>query len=276
VAIVVGVALVCTACKSKPKAAPEPPLGVVRTNLRPTDLVLPLDAFKISARDRATIETAQDNLVKKCMGERGFEWKTLPRPVEKNAPNGTRYFVFDPAAARTRGYHPAPSTDGDAQLALQQSRHLSPAEDAAFFGAKPGEGCLADAQRTLTVDSSDVRFVDSLDAEAYALSKKDSRTDAAFAAWSRCMKASGFDYKVPADANNDPRWGSDVVSDTEKQVAQADVRCKLSENVVGTWFAVETAYQQRAVDAHAQQLAEVRRHLDASKVVALRIARDAG
>ena len=68
------------------------------------------------------------------------------------------------------------------------------------------------------------------------------------------MKASGFDYRTPADANNDDRFSSEEATPAEIAVASADVKCKKQTNLVGIRMAVTSAYQRVAIQAHAQGL----------------------
>jgi hypothetical protein len=88
------------------------------------------------------------------------------------------------------------------------------------------------------------------------------------------MDEAGFDYDDPRQANGDPAWAegqpadgvetSEVapVSDEQRAVASADVACKDEVNLVGTWLAVETAYQTRALEENSEALSDARQRLD--------------
>ncbi|WP_406013895.1 hypothetical protein OG520_18510 [Streptomyces sp. NBC_00984] len=51
-----------------------------------------------------------------------------------------------------------------------------------------------------------------------------------------------------------------VRSRAEVAVATADIVCKLRTNLLGVNFAVEAEYENAAIAAHLQELAEVRTH----------------
>jgi hypothetical protein len=83
----------------------------------------------------------------------------------------------------------------------------------------------------------------------------DSRYVSAVAKWSACMKDQGFPYTDPLAAVGDAKWRTlDAASPQEIATATADVQCKISTNLIGIAVAVETAYDQRYIDAHADAL----------------------
>ncbi len=100
----------------------------------------------------------------------------------------------------------------------------------------------------------------------------DSRYTAAVKEWSQCMADRGFDYPDPLTAAYNG-WPSTSAPDRvidQKQVATAvaDMQCKSSTNLVGIAVAVQLAYDQAYIDAHAEQLESHRAAID----VALRQA----
>jgi hypothetical protein len=46
-------------------------------------------------------------------------------------------------------------------------------------------------------------------------------------------------------------------------VARQDIACKAETNLVGRWFAVESAYQRQAIDADRSGFAEVKAAIEA-------------
>jgi len=84
----------------------------------------------------------------------------------------------------------------------------------------------------------------------------DSRYQAVAAQWSGCMKDNGFDYPTPREAMADNYQGA--ATDRARAVAVADVKCKLSTNLVGVAVAVQSAYDQEYIDTHVDQLAALR------------------
>ena len=67
------------------------------------------------------------------------------------------------------------------------------------------------------------------------------------------MAASGYGYADVWAANNDIRWESETPSQVEIDTATTDVTCRQRTELVGTWLAVETAYQRQAVTERAAQ-----------------------
>ncbi|WP_318205794.1 hypothetical protein [Streptomyces sp. SCL15-4] len=72
------------------------------------------------------------------------------------------------------------------------------------------------------------------------------------------MKAHGHRNARPEETASDPVWRTRTASARERAVATADARCKAQVNPVGTWNAVEVAYQRQTVDQNADELARVR------------------
>jgi bacterioferritin-associated ferredoxin len=130
----------------------------------------------------------------------------------------------------------------------------------------PPGGCSGEARRALEKEAPTVRspdLVQRLSQEIIRRAEQDSRVQAAWSKWSDCMRARGYAYAEPWDANDDPRWGGDSVTDREIATATADVACRREGNLVGIWNAVEVAYQTEAIERHAQELAEIRAYIDA-------------
>lgn len=72
------------------------------------------------------------------------------------------------------------------------------------------------------------------------------------------MTAKGYDYRTPLDPPHDPRFAGGLPA-AEIATATADVACKKQANVVGVWFAVESAYQKRLVAKDRDVLRRLRR-----------------
>src|SRR5262249_34663169 len=127
----------------------------------------------------------------------------------------------------------------------------------------PDDGCIGEAGRQLrgTSPNQDWTYAENLATDAHRRSENDSRVLAAMSAWSTCMKGKGYRYARSGDPNNQ-NW-PEPPGPAEIAVATADVACKLQTNLVGIWFAVETAYQLRAIDQNASQLNEVKDYLTA-------------
>ncbi|HEU5353590.1 MAG TPA: hypothetical protein VFU65_03985 [Actinocrinis sp.] len=122
--------------------------------------------------------------------------------------------------------------------------------------------CATKAKKSVTAHGAvygEPDLVIAIDSESFSRSQTDPRVVAAFAAWSNCMKQSGYTYKTPNDPLHDPRWaGLPAASQLEIETAQADVRCKRATDVVGIWYAVESAMQQAAISQNTEEFATVK------------------
>ncbi|MFJ4688670.1 hypothetical protein [Streptomyces sp. NPDC088789] len=145
----------------------------------------------------------------------------------------------------------------------------------------PKGGCWGKAIRDLAADGPKVdpdqeEFASQLAIYTFQEAQKDSRVKRVFADWSSCMKEQGFSYKGPMDPVEDRSFknaeNAETASDREIRVAVADVECKQRHNVVGVWYAVEVAYQERAVEQNQEQLNTLKERKESM----LRAAAEAG
>lgn len=231
-------------------------------------LTLPLDPYIRTAAHDARLSRATTILAADCMARFGFRVAVpeLREPAVRG--HEQRYGLTDPIQAQRLGYRP------DLRLKPQPAEpHMSAAAYAVMHGEVsergghrvPVGGCLGEARESLSwVDMESTRLATVLIVEASKRAEQDNQTILAFQAWSTCMKAQGYDYADPWQANDDPRWRrTETATPTEIQVATADVRCKREHNVIGRWVSVETAYQRRAVERNGPALTELRRRLEA-------------
>jgi hypothetical protein len=128
----------------------------------------------------------------------------------------------------------------------------------------PADGCTGEAWRKLADGArppADPRLAEQLRLRAYDRAENDSRVRSAVSAWSACMAKRGHTYTSVWEPNDAP-W-PDPPGASEIATATADVACKNETNLVGIWYTVEKAYQQRAVDRNAEALAVVKDYLRA-------------
>ncbi|WP_436773303.1 hypothetical protein [Yinghuangia sp. YIM S09857] len=84
--------------------------------------------------------------------------------------------------------------------------------------------------------------------------------------WSPATRASASGGKA---TGRQPRWeAAEAASPEEIATAVADTECMAANNVAGVWFAVESAYQKREIEANSEKLEEVRKAIDTSMRVA--------
>ncbi|MEU7059581.1 hypothetical protein [Streptomyces sp. NPDC046197] len=94
--------------------------------------------------------------------------------------------------------------------------------------------------------------------ETFAASMADRRVTTVFARWSACMATRGFRVSDPLHpADKLPSLTEPVPSRAEIDQAEADVVCKQRTDLVGVWFAVESAYQRTAMGRNAAALTSV-------------------
>lgn len=175
------------------------------------------------------------------------------------------YGLLDIDHARVMGYHSyGENVASEAAYAAKPLPNDYVNVVAAKFGGGvfngrriPDGGCLGAAQREVE-GVTDLSMPVQLSFEAWVASKSDSRVMAAFAKWSKCMVASGYQYDNPMDANNDKQWSGATASAKEIAVAVADVNCKVTTNLVGIRMAVNAAYQRMSMSQHGVELAAIK------------------
>jgi hypothetical protein len=277
--------LAVVSCTAPPPAA-EPAVGTIAVVRSAAEIVLPLDAYQLTADEQYTVLKASNALGRECMSRFGLRWPTTPPRVGGEAPvNARRYLVSDAEQVRTQGYHAVDALARHKVLAAAEAKLPPPSPEAFNVWSGQGErtyagqpvpagGCAGEATRRLTnnMPVTDPDLVQRLQLDTFTRTRTDSRVVAVFAAWSSCMKEHGYAYADPFAANDDQRWQTDKVSDQEITIAMADVACKARTKIVGTMFAVETAYQRRAITDHRAQLDDIRAYLtvqvgNASRVV---------
>lgn len=253
----------------------EPPLGVIQVITDPRQIVLPLDAYELNPQDAVLVERAEHELAGVCMRRFGFTWEEQFN--ERNLPSAITHYrlygLLNEASAAAYGYHNGPLPPGPDYVdpATEDSGDVS-LDFWNVLGAKTGGGtyrgmqipeggCFGEARRKVAEGGPafDPALPENLSIDSWARSNKDGRVLAAFGAWSACMAEAGFSYRTPMDANNDGRWHGDKGTRAEIAVATADVRCKKQTNLTGIRMAVDSAYQQRAIETGAQALDAVKK-----------------
>ncbi len=259
-------------------------IGNLLDNPAPSDLVLPLDAFKMSPAEALVFMSASDNLIQRCMADKGFDVPAIERVPLVESGNERRYGLTDLDSASRYGYQPPTLTDAErrAEVSLRRaeasvtSPEAAVAMDGGTFtnvdGPERVGGCLgwAQAQLDATEWAIEDRFVENIAGDAFAKAEADERVRAAFEAWSDCMAAKGYDYPDPWVANDDQRWAppegleSGPLTDGDPQLATAvaDVTCKQEVNLVGISLAVESAYQLEMIEDNQERLREIQLHRD--------------
>lgn len=253
----------------------EPALGPVPAIRSGTTIELPLDAY---TPEEGLLGKANDLLLQDCVRRYGFSMGSVP-PARPRPKNERRYGIMDANLASRRGYSPPPETaaqDQKRQLAVPnpppieilygRAKTLRREPIREFAGQPlPSGGCVGEARTKLSAGApagADFKLGMKLSTEAHGQAERDGRVIKAWAMWSSCMAKSGYRYKTPWHANNDPQWEGDAASLREIRTAQADISCRNSTNMVGVWVAVESAYQRRLIEKNGLALAETKKLIE--------------
>lgn len=252
-----------------------PPITAIPQIDRTEGLVLPIEAYRMNAEQRKLLARARAILVDQCMRPFGFRRALQASDGNSNlTPMTRRYGVTDPAIAAEWGYHLAP---GQGTVDRKEKGPIvSPAELLVWAGSESGQplpqgqapptynglqvpagGCAGEASRKLALDERDglgESLTTSIDFDGFTQAKSDPRVVDVFAKWSTCMRPKGYNYRDPLAAAGAADMTSQSPSATEIQTALADVICKSENNVVGVWFAVESAYQSVMIQQSIQEL----------------------
>jgi hypothetical protein len=261
----------CSSSGSGAGAGARPAPVVTPVLLRSTDLLLPLDAYLVPVADLDRIGQARRVLIHGCMQRLGYSYPPLVTspPAGPSTWNERRYGVADPAMAARYGYglgardpatHPArPDETGANAPTTAQVHALDGTASKANGVPVPSGGCTGQANQQLTGTASptELDVPQQLSAAGFNQSSRDPAVVRATAAWSRCMKTSGYTYASPLDPPGDPRWGGSPLS-SQIAAATADVACKRRTNLVGVWFTVESAYERRLIADNRSVLSRVR------------------
>lgn len=262
----------------------EPDIEMVNiTDLR--TFALPLDAYRIHGEYAALVSRASFAIFQSCMARFGFTEEALRTESTVEAPTGNErlYGLADLEQAQASGYHP-PNLDTGPDQSDQPV--LSPEATEAWHMvangtvpetedglAVPPGGCVGEARRILAEGTppADLPLAERLSGETFQRATEDSRIQEAFREWSACMADAGYEYRDPQEAINDPRWATEQPTEQEIAVAVTDVRCKQQVNLINTWASVQIAYQEQAIDEHAEALKLIEEYLQIQEANALEI-----
>ncbi|HEY5785270.1 MAG TPA: hypothetical protein VIT65_10875 [Microlunatus sp.] len=269
--------LVLASCTSAPRASPPDPAGLPASDEVPvlldtTRLTLPVDAHLLALSEERQRSMARRELLHDCLLRFGIA-VVIPEPPTEVGPrtrNERRYGLTDAAAAATTGYGLGdrdPRTRGggreDAPTLTARARAVLTGHGSALPARVPEGGCSGEVTRLLTpVDpvtrkSLNEDLPEALSFASFSTSQSDPRVQAAFGDWASCMRKQGHSYAAPLEPPADPRFGNPGGA-AERATAEADVACKAQTNLVGRWYAVESAEQARLIEEHQSELESLR------------------
>ncbi|GFE19530.1 hypothetical protein Sgleb_75770 [Streptomyces glebosus] len=252
----------CTAVERESTPAPHTttPPPVTR---HAKQLTLPLDAYALTVNETHVVEDAQDILMRRCMNNRGMEWKPLPHvdAQDTEPPNVRRYGAGEAQALRY-GYHlpPDPPSVVRRNRAWEERDALPAAIQRAAYGSSGKGGCLKTAQHQLVGDTAppDYHAFNQLTGTALETSRHAPEVRDAQRKWHLCMAKAGFDYPEPVAALTSERWNTPASTPAERATARADVTCQRSAKVMAVWAAAETRIQRRLIQHNSYRLHEAK------------------
>ncbi len=215
--------------------------------------------------DDIAIRRAVEELTRRCMSEKGFEY---PVQTVEVRPLGNSTSIED---ARQYGYHLPGEQLGQDDNALALRTMLESQDFAAALNgdatpsqappanSRPATSAVNGGCRTVAVNELGLAGPDGLAALDLTLAQEQNavatevdaspESHALKSAWSLCMRAAGYDYAVPADAFQQ-FIVEDEVSDLEKQVAVADKTCVEQGGYRASYDALLADGVQAWIDRH--------------------------
>ncbi|MET9890412.1 hypothetical protein ABZZ47_09360 [Streptomyces sp. NPDC006465] len=278
--------------RPKGAAVVMPEVSSVPRLITAADRSLPIAPYLLSDKQSDELTAAQAKLTEQCMTRFGFRYTSpAPTPVFRpRTPTQFRYGVTDPDEAAVDGFAPAgsrtaPKAVKPASLSAEMTLvltgtddpHIKPGSTAAggqvYQGRKiPAGGCVGEARARLLSEGpeagGDAELSNGINIDSFETSRKHPLVRAVFAKWSQCMEARGFSYTDPLAATSDSAWRTRTASAKEKAAARADADCKMRNNVVGVWYAVDAALQKQAIEKNSGALAKIKKAIHARVEIA--------
>jgi hypothetical protein len=242
------------------------------------EMILPIDNFTFTTDEAGRSILATTLLTGECLHDHGYPFDPAAARAENAASarvsamdvgeygNKRRYGVTDAAVAARYGYHLVSVASGVKSTVDRQNPHgLGDFPQGAAGAAKLQ--AVTDCQRAAEARIAgggavaEASVVAAISHDSFDRSLTDPAVVAAFAGWSACMKAKGYDLAGP-DHITGVTVDSPTVPPAEVAMAEADVVCKQRSRVVETWFDSEATYQRQQIEQHAGELEQARRAHD--------------
>jgi hypothetical protein len=267
-----------------------PPAVVTTPHLDLLDgKVFPIETYKLTPEKLRQLNNAQTRLANQCLSRFGFppSLSQMPSTPPSDSTLSRRYGVTNRAVAARYGYHQPPDSDG--QTRRPPSQPVSKELNLVLYGPPdptgtgnggsavhdgveiPAGGCLGESKRKLNADTYErldpSQFASEIELAAGKQADADPRVRGKVAEWATCMKGKGFDYQDPFQPLDGDSLKASLAQSAptavEIQTAVADVDCKQQTNLVGVWFAVESAYEEKLIEKNREELVAIKRAMDA-------------
>ncbi|MFD8329362.1 hypothetical protein [Streptomyces lydicus] len=231
---------------------------------------LPIAAYALSAEEDALVAKAEQQLTRACAKRFSVDYEP-PGAGDKGAvgrDEDRRYGVVDAKLASAYGYHLPPDPKAppvhlsSSQRIVLLGQSVDGARVERFRGEDlPEGGCTGEARQKARGDfaSEDLSGIaGGIDAGSFRPSMEEPEVKAALGQWSQCMARRGHDYATPLDSVGDRRFGDESASKGEREVAEADVDCKMQTGLIEHWVAGESRLQRAAIKKNAAQLGKLK------------------
>lgn len=221
-------------------------------------IILPLDRFSASHRERGLIEYAGELLIRDCMNRAGRHYRVIDRRSARPEPS-RRYGLWHRGSVRRHGYRAV-----DTPLSERfQANKMAPRPRGE---AETLSSCFRRASR---LSLPDPLPGDLAAFSLYGSMLKSDLAERVLEAWRSCLKEAG----VVLPAGGDPWTPRSVLRDHGRHVATAlvDLRCKRRVHLVTRLAGAEARLQRRWIAANQQTLDEQRDRITAMVAAAKRV-----
>lgn len=213
-----------------------------------------IDRYLPNAGKILELATAREAVVSKCLQQHGLTERyslvtsELTRfvndTVRDRVTRSPLWGFFDVSAASQSGYQRSASSGSITIPALSEEGTRS---------------CLA--QDDADADPLQYLFEGSLPNGGPPVPRDHPVYRKAVESWSACMEQKGFQYSDPQDPINEYSQQPQVLA-AQRSVAEADVECKISTNLVGIALTVQKAYDRKYVEENLGSLRTMAEHID--------------
>lgn len=299
--IIVSVALTAAACGGDGGGAHTSVAGTPRATSA-GEIVLPIDAYALKVSEAQQIGLARDLLSGQCMRRFGFTFdavgltaksrKAAENDIKDNGEYGNkrRYGSLTLADATRYGFRmpsqvdgtglPQPRTKEESKRNVRGLGYLTPAKMLVLVGQAPDgkkagsvngqqvprDGCLGGADSKLGGNPGEAPLVAKISHDSYKRSFTDSGVTAAFAKWSACVKAKGYNWPTPREVGSGFGQDNEAADSRgtapppkEVAAARANFLCQQQVKLVPIWSGFEAKYQKAQIDKNFEGLEKMRK-----------------
>jgi len=241
-----------TACSSgggaDAKAAP--PEGRATVDETTGVIVLPLDRYSLTVKERATVEYGRLLLIRQCMRAKGLDYLVIDRRGEKPQ-SSRRYGIWVMHEATRYGYVPPPASATEKKI-LGDNRAKPPAWHDAAIACGQEIGNRAALPDPMPGDVASFKGYPDFMASPEA--------QAVIEEWRACLREAGVTPPPPDEIY--PPDGPNNDLQTQIKVAVVDVQCKQRTRLVHRLAALEADVQGRLISENEAKLNEQRSMLE--------------